>query len=218
MRQFKDITFEIFRRLGQKLNLTISDSALEKFRIYHQLLLEWGERINLYSKNDRNRLLAYHFLDSLLPVGLIPKGATLADIGSGAGFPGIPIKIVRPDLKVFFFEARKKKALFLTYVFRNLSLNEVEVINRRVEEYKGEGFHIFTIRLLGKVREVIPSFAHLLKDNSQIIFYKGSGWEKELKEGERVIKKFGLRLENFYTFHLPWLRLTRKILVFRKGE
>ncbi|MEO0099929.1 MAG: 16S rRNA (guanine(527)-N(7))-methyltransferase RsmG [candidate division WOR-3 bacterium] len=214
----KEIPFERFRRLAEKLGLKIDESAQEKFKTYHSLLLEWGGKINLYSQNDRQRLLSYHFLDSILPLKLLPeeKGLLLADIGSGAGFPAIPIKIMRPDLKLLLFEARKKKALFLFYVIKTINLSDTTVIDRRVEDWEGEKFDIATIRLLGDIKDTIPLIAPHLKEKAQIFFYKGSQWEKELKEGERVLKKFNLSLLETHTFHLSHLKLTRRILILQK--
>lgn len=209
----KEIPFERFLRLAEKFGLKINEIAQERFKTYHSLLLEWGEKINLYSKNDKTRLLAYHFLDSLLPINLIPQSAVLADIGSGAGFPGLPIKIMRPDLKVFLFEAKKKKAIFLSYAAKSIGLSDITVIDKRIEEFEEARFDLFTIRLLGSLKEIIPLISHLLKENSRMIFYKTGNLEKELKEGERVMKRFGISCEGIHTFRLPWLKLTRRILI-----
>ncbi len=217
---FKDISWKRFSSLAQKFGYSLTEEKLEKFKTYHRLLLEWGEKINLYSRNDRNRLLAYHFLDSLIPINLIPEKASLADIGSGAGFPAIPIKIMRPDLNCFLFESKKKKAIFLFYTVKSLGLSDIAVIDKRVEETKACNsplrFDVLTIRLLGEIKEVIPLISHLLKENSRIIFYKGGNLKRELEEGGGMMKRLGISLEGIHTFHLSWLRLTRKILIFRK--
>ena len=211
----RDVPFERFLKLSERFGFPINETAEEKFKLYHSLLLEWGKKINLYSQNDRNRLLSYHFLDSLLALKFLPETGDLADIGSGAGFPGIPIKIMRPNLNLFLFETRKKKAVFLSYVIKSLSLPESTVIDKRVEDWEGKRFDIFTIRLLGKIKKVIPLIAHLRKEKSLVIFYKGREWEREIEEAEGVLKKFNLTFTGLHTFHLSHLKLTRKILLFQ---
>ncbi len=212
----KDITYERFINLTNKLGFFVAEEALEKFKNYHRLLLEFGAKINLYSKNDRNRLLVYHFIDSLLPLNLIPQNCLLGDLGSGAGFPGLVLKIMRPDLKVYLIEGRKKKAVFLSYAVKALGLSDITVSDKRIEEMVEPKFNLLTIRLFGDIKDTLPLIAHLLKEDSRIIFYKGGDYERELSEGEKVMKRYNITLEAIHTFHLSWIRLTRRILVLGK--
>jgi len=109
---------------------------INQFTAYHRMILEWNRKINLISRDDENRIISRHFLESLGVLQFIEmrKGEKAMDLGSGAGFPGIPLKIFRPDLEMTLVESRRKKAVFLMQVKETLPLQDTKVIARRAEE------------------------------------------------------------------------------------
>ena len=109
--------------------------VLDQFSVYQRLLLEWNNRMNLISRRDESRIEERHFLESVgfLTAAHFPQGCRVADIGSGAGFPGLPVKLVRPDLTMTLIEAKRKKVLFLRHLCEVLELKGIEVVAGRVE-------------------------------------------------------------------------------------
>ncbi|MDE3077833.1 MAG: 16S rRNA (guanine(527)-N(7))-methyltransferase RsmG, partial [Chloroflexota bacterium] len=135
---------------AEQLDLPLSHRQLEQFARYRAELLEWNQRINLTSLRSAEQVETGHFLDSLfcLRAG-IPSGCRLLDVGSGAGFPGLALAIVRPDIRVTLLEATGKKARFLEHVASALELRDVEVLPQRAEELDRRGaFDVVVARAL----------------------------------------------------------------------
>ena len=130
--------FERLRTEAAKLGVSLEPHHLDQFRKYLELLLTWNRKINLTAISDPEDVLDKHFLDSLAAVPLVPAGR-LIDVGAGAGFPGIPIAIVRPDVQVSLLESIGKKASFLRTAVHELGL-KCEVLETRVENYEGPKF------------------------------------------------------------------------------
>jgi 16S rRNA (guanine527-N7)-methyltransferase len=159
--------------------------ALHRFNSYYQELLAWNQRINLISKKDENRIVIRHFLESLGFLKHIdfPFQARVLDLGSGAGLPGIPLAIVRPDLHITLVEAKKKKTEFLQEVSQKLTLDTIRIINKRMEEIAGK---MDTIDIV--VCRSVASLAQLYKwtrlclepSQGKLITIKGEQYKKEL--------------------------------------
>lgn len=127
---------EWIRHALKEKNIPVSKNAMDLFRRYRSLLLEWNRRINLISENDKEKIVSRHFLGSigLLRVVDFPEGTRLLDLGSGAGFPGVPLKIIRPDIHLILVESVRKKVSFLERVIDSLQLIGVDVVCGRMEE------------------------------------------------------------------------------------
>lgn len=125
-----------FRQEVAACGLSLSDDAIARFIRYADLIREWNRRINLISRQDEDRILSRHVFDSLclLMAAPIPSGERVLDLGSGAGFPGIPMALVRPDLQMILVESKRKKVLFLQKALSELSLENCTVILGRIEE------------------------------------------------------------------------------------
>jgi 16S rRNA (guanine527-N7)-methyltransferase len=130
--------FERLQAEAARLGVMLEPEHLDQFRKYLDLLLTWNRKINLTAITDPEQVLDKHFLDSLAAAPLVPRGR-LIDVGSGAGFPGLAIAIVRPDVQVSLLESTGKKASFLRTVIHELGLN-CEVLEMRVEDYTGPKF------------------------------------------------------------------------------
>lgn len=184
------------KKTAEKFGFDLSDVQLEKFGIYAETLLSWNRRFNLVSKNDASfEGLIKHFLDSLVIFKFvdIPTGAELLDIGSGNGFPAIPIKIYREDLDLTLAESVRKKALFLQKVIENLKLRGIEVVNQRVESlgesYKNY-FDLATAKKVAPVYEVWKLCYPFLKSGGTLLAYKGKKMEEEVKKMPKVLEKY----------------------------
>jgi 16S rRNA (guanine527-N7)-methyltransferase len=179
---------DLFRRVCSSFGIDLSAKMADKFKIYTSLLLEWNQRMHLVSKRDAqpDRILR-HLTDSLTIFKAIDisNGARLLDLGSGAGFPGVPIKIVRDDVRLTLVESIRKKALFLRKVIQSLRLDLVGVENRRAEELAQqpalqEGFDIVTAKAVGSLRGILKSGLPLLSTGGGLVAYKGRIAGKEV--------------------------------------
>lgn len=184
--------------ITEKLNLPTDENVVKeliaKFIIYLRELQKWNKAYNLTSIEDEREIVTKHFFDSLLYFCYIPeKPLSIADIGSGAGFPGMPIAIVRPCLKVFLIEPSWKKCAFLKNIKRKLNLNNVEIIQAKVEEVT-EKFDIIVSRALWSIKDFIKNCLHLLKKDGYFLVSKSIKFEQEIKE---LAAQFKIELEEF---------------------
>lgn len=204
---------------------------LEKFQIYLNQILDWNRRIHLVSKGDATpeRLLR-HFVDSLTIFSAIgrsvsggkaieiPHGANLLDLGAGAGFPSIPIKIVRDDINLSLVESVRKKSLFLQKLIKDLKSEDVSVINKRAEDLVDvpdfkEKFDIVTARALGKLKDTVELATSFLKSKGLLIAYKGERVKEEIKE---CCEEKNFLIKNKILVKVPDFDLKRIIVVIEK--
>jgi 16S rRNA (guanine527-N7)-methyltransferase len=176
--------------------LELTTAQWQQFNYYIRLLLEWNQRINLISPNDEERIAERHVLESLavLSTWPFPKAASVLDLGSGGGFPGVPLKIMRPDLAMTLLESRQKKTLFLNTVVRELKLEHCRVVNARVEELaktSGEKFSIVIARAVADLITLWKWSKPLLADGGMLLAMKGGELDDELQ----AAKKFDSRVK-----------------------
>jgi len=182
--------FDLFRRICSSFGIELSAEMIDKFKIYTNLLLKWNRRMHLVSKRDAEpyRILR-HFVDSLSIFKAIdiPKGAKLLDLGSGAGFPGVPIKIVRDDIRLTLLESIHKKTLFLRKLNESLELEKTDVVNQRAEKLAdhrdfGENFDLVTAKAAGPLMDVVALSMPFLRIGGLLVAYKGKSTRKEIAE------------------------------------
>lgn len=173
-------------------------------------LKKWSRAYNLTGlKTDRD-IIIRNFLDSLLFCLVIPDElSSLADIGSGAGFPGIPIKILRPDLQVVLVEPTQKKALFLRHVCHGLGLKGIQVIDKRIEDVSGITVDALVTRALFTVKDFVKKAGHLLNANGIFILSKGPKLQEELDEAANLNT-------SVTDAALPFEKTVRHLVVVRK--
>ena len=174
---------ELLRAGMEEIGFRSSEKQISCFLTYLEDLKKWNRAYNLTGlKTDRD-IIIKHFLDSLLFAHALPTEAlTLADIGSGAGFPGIPIKIMCPNLSVFLIEPTQKKAVFLQHICSKLQLKNIEIIDKRIEEVKGLTVDVAVTRALFSIRDFIEKTKDILNKKGVLILSKGPGLDKELAE------------------------------------
>ena len=164
-------------------DLLLPDDFARKAEIYHDLILSWTKRINIVSKKDLGILLERHILDSIIPAPIILETGYLVDIGSGAGFPAIPLALIRPRLSITMIEARHKKVLFLEQVRSELDLENVTVVEVRLEDYAPDHlFDIATVRALPRWKLRLPQIRDLLKFSGKLIYYERLGKYRIINE------------------------------------
>ena len=201
-----------FTKQISDLGLSITAQELEKFQTYYELLLDWNQKINLVSRNDTARLVPYHLVDSISVLSYIPANSTVGDLGSGAGLPGIPVKIMREDIKLYLIESIQKKAAFLTLASKELNLNNTIILPERAENIRDIKFDVVLIRLLGKIKKIVPIAFPLLNPTGEIIFYKSETAEEEITEAKEMMAKFRL----FATIEevvLPETKIIRRFVI-----
>lgn len=180
--------------------LNLYDERVDKFFLYLTELKKWNKAYNLTSIEDEKEIVVKHFLDSLLYLSFVPeKPLSLADVGSGAGFPGLPIAIVRADLKVTLIEPSWKRCAFLKNTKRKLGLSNIEIIQARGEEVSDK-YDIVVSRALWSIKEFVEKCKHLIRQGGYFLISKSLKLQEEIKdlpEKYRLsIKEFDLPLVN----------------------
>jgi 16S rRNA (guanine527-N7)-methyltransferase len=197
----QDTTGTLIRTLSEgaaEIGVRLGTAELECFVAYHREILLWNRRINLVSERSSREIVVRHFLDSLTPAPFLerPQGS-LIDLGSGGGFPGIPLRIALPDLQLSLVETSRKKSSFLSHIVRTLALDGVQVIQERVETLTAGKtlsgrFDAVISRAAFKLPELLRMAAFFLKPGGQLIAMKGSVPRIEMAETERISTAVGM--------------------------
>ena len=216
----RNLFAEGLRQLG--IELTAQQS--EQFERYRQELLDWNTRVNLTAITDPEEVLIRHFLDSLsLLIAYDEPQTRLLDIGAGAGFPGLPLKIVRPAWQVVLLEATGKKVTFLQHITEMLQLKDVIAVHGRAEElarkpeYRAK-FDVVTARAVAALPTLLEYAAPYCHVGGQIILLKKGEIEEELTRGKRAAKQVGALLKADIVVNLPGLNDGRHLLVWEQQE
>lgn len=186
---------EQFINALKEKGIILSDKQLKQFEIYFHTLVEWNEKMNLTAITDEEDVYLKHFYDSLTPSFEFEfKDQSLCDIGAGAGFPSIPLKIIYPELKVTIVDSLSKRITFLNHLVKELGLEHVNAIAARAEEYsidRRESFDIVTARAVARLNILDELCLPLVKVSGYFITLKGRIWQEELKEAHNGIKILG---------------------------
>lgn len=182
-----------FIKEAEDAGMHLSEKTVAQVEEYMRILLKWSTAINLTTIKNPLDIYRFHFLESFYCATFIQDAGTLADVGSGAGFPGLAIKLVKPQLKVWLIEPRQKRAIFLKEVIRSLGLKDVRVEQKRVEELSNgslPGINYITTRALGRLN-IIVSWARtiLSEEGMLLLLISESGLAKLDKEGLQLIEK-----------------------------
>ncbi|MDI3281048.1 MAG: 16S rRNA (guanine(527)-N(7))-methyltransferase RsmG [Bacillota bacterium] len=186
---------EIIRAGAAELGLSVAEAALDQFSLHFSLLRTWNRLFNLTGLEDAEEAALKHFLDALTCLTLIdpPWGARVVDIGSGAGFPGLPLQIVRPDLHFTLLEANAKKAHFLEQAVRALGLARTEVLCARAEEVghqggRRESYHYAVSRAVAELRVALEYALPLVVSGGFALFQKGPRAMAEIAAAGRALQ------------------------------
>ena len=200
------MTKEEFIKYLEELNIYPTKEQLEKLEKFYNLLVEWNKKINLTRITTKEDAYLKHFYDSLTITKEIDlsKVETLCDVGTGAGFPGIVLKIMYPNLKVTLIDSLQKRVNYLNTIIKDLELDNIEAIHSRGEDYKGS-FDVVTSRAVANIEKLVSYTMHLVDKDGVFITMKGdidkeltNSVEKEISKKYKIIKinKFLLPIEN----------------------
>ena len=218
-------SFEKFAKiLKEHLDLDLSLKSQKKFRLYLDELLSWNKRINLISrKKEKPEDVYRHFLDSLsiFKALKIAESAKILDLGSGAGFPAIPMKIVREDLNLTLVESIRKKVLFLKKMIELLELKDMIVLQKRTEGIQDqlefqESFDYVTAKAFGKLKQTIYSAYPFLKKGGVLIAYKGVSYKSEIIEFLGEPRNLQLQIKDIKFFSIPEFEIERFLVLIEK--
>ncbi|MBC7188908.1 16S rRNA (guanine(527)-N(7))-methyltransferase RsmG [Candidatus Aerophobetes bacterium] len=203
-----------------ELGISLTFPQVEKFLIYLEELKKWNKKFNLTSITEDKDIIVKHFIDSLSCLLVMEKRQeSLVDIGAGAGFPSIPLKIAVPHIRCTLIEARKKKALFLNHLVKKLSFEDVRIINKRAEEVahekERESYDVAVGRAVAPFNVLLEYAIPLLKVGGILIAQKGKNKE-DIKKAENALKILGAEIKKVEKITLPILNLPRKLIVVQK--
>ncbi len=209
---------EEVRLLGIELN----EKQLQQLEEYYELLITWNEKINLTRITEKEDVYLKHFYDSITLVKAIDlnKVQNLCDIGTGAGFPGLVLKIVFPNLKVTLIDALNKRIIFLNEVIQKLGLKDIEAIHERGEDFarkKRESYDVVTARAVKELRIIMEICIPLVKEQGYFIPMKANV-EEEITSAKGAFEKLDCTLEEKITFTLPKEESLRTLLKIKKEK
>lgn len=206
-----------------KMEIDLTDRQLNDFESYLSLLLEWNEKINLTAIRDPKEIIIQHFLDSLsvLKLNVIDQNHRLLDIGSGAGFPGIPIKIMRPDISLVLLDSVQKKVGFLGEVIKQLNLDKSQALHARAEDMarepdKREAFNVVLSRAVAEMRILAEYCLPFVKQNGYFVSHKGPGADQELKQAANALKILGGQWVETRLVDIPFSEKTHNLVIVKK--
>lgn len=202
-----------------KLNINLTEEQLDQFEIYYKLLIEENAKYNLTAITNKEDVYLKHFYDSITLSKIVKlTNQEICDIGTGAGFPGIVLKIVFPNLKVTLVEATEKKCKFLNIVIKELGLKKITIINKRAEIYSKEvreKFDIVTSRAVAPLKHLLEYSIPLVKVNGIYIAMK-SDISKEIEGISNYEKKLNIQEEKILTMNLPIENSLRTLIRYKK--
>lgn len=220
---------ELLERGADELGLTLSPEQIEQFSVYFALLAEWNSKMNLTAIDDLAGVQTKHFLDCLTGLPLIQEEMAATpvarpraiDVGAGAGFPGLPLKIAWPQLRLTLLDGTGKKVRFLEEVVKTLGLKDVEVVQGRAEElghqenYRAK-FDLVLARAVARLNTLVEYLLPFVRAGGYALAYKGPGAAEEFMEARKAIDLLGGEVVRFAPVQVPLLDEERRILLIKK--
>ncbi len=219
-KQMPDIT-AILLKGAEQIGITLTSQVVENYLFYIKELKKWNQRINLTSLTTDRDIAVKHFLDSLTIVPFLQGAARALDIGTGAGFPGLPLKIFAPDCEMLLLESSQKKCSFLRHIVRGLKLAGVEIVQGRAEDKKmieryGNSFDLVLSRALADLPTSLQLALPYAKRGGRIVGMRGKQGTQERDATDW--QSLGLQLIEQRTLMLPFVEEQRVLLLFQRSE
>ena len=205
----------------KEFNIEINEEQIKSFEKYMNLLLEWNEKINLTAITQPDEVKLKHFVDSLTVLKYINDDDKVIDIGTGAGFPGIPLKIMNENTKITLLDSLNKRINFLNIVIETLNLRNIQAIHGRAEEiarnklYR-EKYDVAVSRAVANLSTLTEYMLPFVKVGGKCICMKGANVNEELERAQNAIKELGGEIERVDNFHLSDNDNERNIIVIKK--
>lgn len=211
------------QQYAKEIGILLEEKQIEQFEKYMELLLEWNQKINLTAITKPEEIILKHFIDSLTIANYIAPNTKLVDVGTGAGFPGIPIKIVRHDVEITLVDSLNKRIYFLQEVIETLKLEKIQALHFRVEEFGKqkpyrESFDYATSRAVANLSTLSEYLLPLVKIKGKTINMKGATIEEELEQSRKAIFLLGGKIEKVDSFQLPQSNMERNIIIITKEK
>ena len=217
----KETFSQKIKELSSKIGIMLNDKQIDKFYLYMKLLLEWNEKINLTAIIKPEEIILKHFIDSITKY--LISNSKLIDVGTGAGFPGIPLNIIRNDIEIVLLDSLNKRINFLQEVIKSLELKNVYPVHARVEEFAKnkqyrEKFDYATSRAVANLSTLSEYLLPLVKVNGKAICMKGPDIKDEISDGKNAIFLLGGKIEKVESFELPNSDIVRNIIIIEKNR
>ena len=214
---------EILKKGIEDLGINCTDNTVEKFRLYREILVDWNQKMNLTGIEDEREVYIKHFLDSIAAVknGYIKDGMSIIDVGTGAGFPGLPLRICLENTKVTLLDSLNKRINFLSEVCKNVGIEDIELIHGRAEDFgKDENYReqydVATARAVAGLPILMEFCVPFIKVGGYFVCLKVPNADTELEESKKAMEVLGLEFVEKIDVELPEMDLKHNIVVFKK--
>lgn len=210
---------QILKDIFNEYGIKYTDGQLKQLSKFYEMVVETNEKFNLTAITEENDFAIKHILDSVLPMALLPQNASVIDVGAGAGFPSIPIKILRPDLKVTMLDSLNKRVNFLNEVIATLNLKNITAVHSRAEDYALKNREVFDIAIARAVASLVTISEYCLpfvKVGGNFIALKGSSLTEELKEATYAITLLGGKYKDIQKIYVKQIDAMRENVIIEK--
>lgn len=214
---------DILRQGGQELGLDIDDRMIDRFTKYKNLLIEWNKKINLTGITDEKEIMIKHFLDSLacMLTGVVRNDSKIIDVGTGAGFPGIPLKVFNENLNLTLLDSLNKRIKYLETVCNELELSQVKFLHGRAEDYGRdeeyrEKYDIAVARAVAELAVLCEYCLPFVKVNGYFIALKGPKAQEEIENAKKALNILGGEIVDILNVNLPYSDSGHNLVIIKK--
>lgn len=209
------------KELFNKYGIDLTGTQEKQFNDYYNLLIEENGKYNLTAITEKNDVFIKHFLDSVLPCNHFKDNTTILDIGAGAGFPSIPLAILKPNINFTLIDSVNKKVNFINMAKNLLNLNNIIAIHTRCEDFakqNRENFDYVVARAVANMNTLLEYMTPFAKVNGEIVLYKGDNYLQEVEDSKNVLKMFHVKQLDVYHYDIENGIAVRNILIYQKME
>ena len=212
---------QYFKEMLEKIDVKLNDKQIEDFYCYMNELVEWNKNINLTAITEQNEVIQKHFIDSLTILKYLEDNSRIIDVGTGAGFPGIPLKVSNETLDITLLDSLNKRILFLDNIIEKIRLSKIKTVHSRVEDaainpqYR-EKYDVATSRAVAQLNVLLEYLLPLVRVGGKCICMKGGNIEEELQNSKKALEILGGKVEKIESFELPNSDIKRNIIIIKK--
>ena len=210
---------QLLKNLFTKYQIPHTKEMLDKLQIFYEFVIEENKKFNLTAITEKNDFATKHLLDCCLPYSLIPNNASVIDVGAGAGFPSIPLKIIRPDINLVMLDSLNKRVNFLNQCISLLKLEKAVAVHSRAEDYalkNREKFDVAIARAVASLETLSEYCIPFVKVGGNFIALKGSSYKEELERAEFAIETLGGKLKHIQKINVQEIESERANILIEK--